>query len=345
MDKCSTNFDCLLTISLRSNKLFTYFKTDAMKYFLILSIAVLYSCNPESDEKLVEENGSLQQELDSLKEELTKARDLNTEILAVAEGEDEGDGEAGNPTPVFKYDPSINGTDIMKHFVSQLYINFPHKIDKEPSETWTQDWTTWAYSWKRKSTPVIYYYRWKDGLMGLGIYQSDANLKEFAYSQKGIEAFFGGTLDRSTDGLVKLFNTYKGAAFQVITPKIYQQTNLAAYVNNLIEVHAYLEGNHEGGVEFFNKLKETEQSGTYINHMDFKVYKDIISPYIGQEFMNSYYNKHEYYHGKDLTWFYSFWYRRHIEGNTKTVIKILKEVRDHYHGLGVEVDDKEPEGC
>lgn len=146
---------------------------------------------------------------------------------------------------------------------------------------------------------------------------------------------------RQTIDFHKLYTTYKRLVHQVIPKERYDE-EYRYLVENLFAAYQDFERNenlydevesimnHEWQTHV-SEIKELDPGyGSSTRHGDFFPYFEEILPEVSVKlFKNKVRNMDE----SDLVWTYSFWLRRHNEGNTDNIIKTLRSIRHDYDGM------------
>lgn len=294
-----------------------------IKSILILAttLSVFIACDMtdkaeiNKKKELLEENKKLKKENKELKESLEYTRDY--------------------------YDSEINHVNGIKDFVfSKLFLdstlkvqfnsdNLSDRIDfvrKISSRKGFSD-TTISNRYSEYGYPysVGWYYRtfvWYDG----GIRYGDLPMLNLSDEDIAL-TFLMKSIDRSPENIEKLFQKYEPAIHTVIDDFFYRW-NMGGIINNLL--HTYQEIQDKKYISKFNKIKEAEKNRN-ITPYSFMM-EEIYGPPEERGFRKAPKNGKEPMekHFSYRMWTYTFWYRRHEEGNMEVVFKILKKLKAHY---------------
>lgn len=130
---------------------------------------------------------------------------------------------------------------------------------------------------------------------------------------------FKVNFSRNPEDLWNYYLLYKEAVFEQITLDLYKKLKVDFTVNTLLDALEYYQ-------------KKTPEP--FIEKLQIQ--------YFGEKELNeSQGNKQKFRYGsrrientqKNWHWYYSFWERRDVEGNTEMVLKILKDIQSHYEGI------------
>lgn len=155
-------------------------------------------------------------------------------------------------------------------------------------------------------------------------------------------------VDRNSAQLERVWEKYKGIFFAIIRRELYQNSWMEGYVRTLIETYEHFMIRDDFPrilTELYEELiMQDENEITYENYSSLtERHSEIMLPYLMRNTMKTlgldgedtrgpaqYLPKEIAY--PDVTWFHTFWVRRHHEGNAKSVYRILFEIFRHYGG-------------
>lgn len=129
--------------------------------------------------------------------------------------------------------------------------------------------------------------------------------------------------NKRTSDLV--WKALKPVLFKQISLQEFKKNNGDFYIETLLFTYDALKSN--GGVDFFNHAITTNKDS-----LDYKKFVTVT-------FTNKFKNEGAFLeNAKSMDysieqwkyWFFSYWYRRHIEGNTEIAYNALKEIQAHY---------------
>lgn len=158
-------------------------------------------------------------------------------------------------------------------------------------------------------------------LCGLGIWSSHDGYRNAMH-------YYVTRMNRNGENVEALFDKFKPIVFQAISMYVYDNSYANEYVEFLLASRENIT-KATNYMEFFDKLsnderindgdKRDELLGEY--EQNFGVLRDDLKLL---RHVDAAYQKRTKY------WGYSFWYRRHKEGNAKVVESILKEIASYY---------------
>lgn len=156
------------------------------------------------------------------------------------------------------------------------------------------------------------------------------------FSEEGrLFAFLAYRIDRAPENINLIFETYKEIIFSEIDEHQYQQRGLKTYVEYLITTYDYIVSLEDYQTKLNNISEAIDQENMdesiFIRADQEHLYEGLYSPWKV--------NNHH-----DALWFYSFWLRRHNEGNITAVYNVLKEIDSHYYSLESTEMDIEDDG-
>ena len=133
------------------------------------------------------------------------------------------------------------------------------------------------------------------------------------------------SIDRSKSHIQKQWKAHKELIYTACSPQSYINTRCDVLVPELITAFESID--NEGKWNEFAELYITTQDsgqaveGHYLSHE--------LSTIMGHQFWKG---AHQLVEGQ-RAWAHGFWYRRNVEGNKDVVIKILREIHEHYTPL------------
>lgn len=138
-------------------------------------------------------------------------------------------------------------------------------------------------------------------------------LYELSYSRTPLSPYF-----RNEKIVKKLWSRNKKLLFTIMDKEKYRDYEFNKVVNTLIDSYRFLA--KENMDEIFFPLIEGRAKGIYEDFRLIPRNSDVDKTISGTGKWNEYFR----------SWFYSFWYRRYLEGNAETIYEILKEIQDFY---------------
>lgn len=144
------------------------------------------------------------------------------------------------------------------------------------------------------------------------------------------------SIDRRPAKLKQIYRDWSPLAFELISKKRYEDSGLKLYTETLLQTEAYLSS--KDYEELFVKLKYAdvlETEGSYCRAVLCPdLWMGYIDPQVKHQFMHDCGEEdpdfNTYCNYRDVMWFHSFWYRRHLEENWNVVKDILLDIQAHY---------------
>lgn len=133
-------------------------------------------------------------------------------------------------------------------------------------------------------------------------------------------------LSRDKDQVAELFRLYEPAIYCMISPEIYKETGMQLYVKTLITTYREL---HHFPKDYDGLMVHLYDVAGSLRDEVYEGYAPYVSDQVLQDF-GSTIEDTDYTVSGTICWLYSFWARRHHEGNDKAVYDILRKIDRHY---------------
>lgn len=147
--------------------------------------------------------------------------------------------------------------------------------------------------------------------------------------------FLVSNMSREKGQVMQLFNRYEELLYCLIPEELYKESAMHLYVRTLLytyeQLHCQEEDYNALMTRFYDLGLEVERVGWEAEERVFSEYEPYIDDIIHERFESTQLYLDSRF-SRTVQWFYSFWARRHHEGNDEVVHEILQRINAHYSG-------------
>lgn len=148
-------------------------------------------------------------------------------------------------------------------------------------------------------------------------------------------AYLATHLNRDSDNLSQLWNSYGQNIMNLMPGYIYQQSGMKGYTEALLAVYRHFENQPSGfnsqmlSFDAAEKRIDPDSWDSNISEGLYNIFKGSFEPNVAREWRRdqAYLDYDDY---NEVVWFHSFWLRRWREGNATTVKQILEDIEENY---------------